>query len=332
MKRILSLLCAAVLLYGCGAAAQPPEPVSMLRISLAIPADADAISLQTAQAFAKRVSEASQQQLLVELVQTADAAGALTDGSCGLALVPSGRIAALVPQLGIVAQPFFWKDYAHFTTAMNLPENLELTSLLAEPALGARVLGVYYGGSVTLLARKRVYDELALEKLSIALPPESLSLSCFEALGARVQLLPRQEAVGAFMRSEISLIEGSVADIPSLTTGQNTVHVLPLDHYILGEWLLLSEELAKTLTAPQLAALNDGLAVSMEQNDRARQEQETTAVVEQAADGVTRHEGGFFSITHAAGCRYLFEQVVPQSGWSDQLIEALLMGNRPGRY
>lgn len=331
MKRLISLLCATVLLFGCGPAATEPKPIELLELRLALPADADSITLQTAQTFAQRVSEASGQQITVQLIQAAQPANALTGGSCGMAFLPSNQIAEHVPMLGIVAQPFFWKDYTHFTTALNQPENLELASLMIEPALGAEVLGVYYAGSVTLLSRKRIYDELALENLSIALTPDSTSLDCFTALKARVQQMPRQEVVSTFMKSEVSLIEGSVADLASLVTGQNTVYVLPLDHYLLGDWLLLDKELAKALTPQQKAVLADALAVSMEQNDRTRQQWATQAIEERRADNVLLHEGSF-SITFAAGNRYLFEQVVPNSGWSDQLIEAYLMGKKPGRY
>lgn len=331
MKRLVSILCLAMVLFGCGPAVTEPEPIQQLELRLALPADADGITLQTAETFAKRVSEVSKGQMAIKLIQAAQPANALTGGSCGMALLPSGQIAERVPALGIVAQPFFWKDYTHFTTALNRPENLELASLLIEPELDAEVLGVYYAGSVTLLARKRIYDELALENLSIALTHDSASFDCFTALKARVQQMPRQEVVSTFMRGEVSLIEGSVADLASLVTGQNTVYVLPLDHYLLGEWLLLDKELAKTLTAQQKAVLADALAVSMEQNDRTRQEWATQTIEERRVDNVLLHEGTF-TITFTAGNRYLFEQVVPNSGWNDKLIEAYLMGNKPGRY
>lgn len=336
---VLPKLCLAwaaivVLLGGCGDfdTASPPETSEALqgavtaRLALTLPSGADAQAWDTLEYFAQAAARLSGGELEITLSAAADPLTSLTHEECSLAFVSTARMADEQEDMAMTQAPFFWRNYNHFTEALNRPDNLELAGQLFAQELSARPLGVYYRGTVNLVSTRRVYDERGISNLNMALEEgASTSYNCFWAMGAPLRLYSdEQELTQLLWDKEIRATEADAELAARLSKTFSRLYCVPTGHYIQGDWLLLSQRAAQALTGRQLAVLAEAMAESLEYNDRLRLEAEAK-VWGDSGDQLLLAVGEFPRL-RAMGERYLAQEMIPNQEWSGRLLRAYRMG------
>ena len=206
------------LALGAAAAAAMPLPLSAQgkrTIRLAHHVTTQSEQHAAAEAFAKKVAEYSGGSLAVQVLPAAQMGGqreiieSVSIGTLEMGYGESGLYANYVPQFGIIALPYLYRDFDHWTRVVDGEVGAELAGLL-ERQSGIRILNWMTAGyRNTFLRTKPVAKPADFRGVKIRLPEAPVFVRTFSALGALPTPIPAPEMYSALQTGVVDAMEGS---------------------------------------------------------------------------------------------------------------------------
>lgn len=328
---LAAALCFALLLAGCGGPdlrsypqVEPSVKTTAPRtVTLDVHREADPLTEDTVNQLAAALLDVSGGAVTLEVVCSENPAAALENGSAQLALLTNRDILEAEPGLSFLDWPFFWDSPEQWLTVMGAEGGLVRGSRSLEESLGGRILGVWYGGRVSLLCRGTFYDEIAFSGAGFGAMAGAGGSGFFGDIGEDLQAeevvagepeeLDELLAAGEIRFLERPLLEVDPDDLPeALKSIEDT------GHRYQGCWLVLGRD----FLTPELEPLLKAAAAYLPEQaftDRRRAEEERLLELEEAGLKVRREE--HYTLERAA--REYFRRTREELGCSDKVWEEL---------
>jgi tripartite ATP-independent transporter DctP family solute receptor len=168
-----------------------------------------------AETFAKKISEYSGGALTVQILPAAQMGGqreiieSVSLGTLEMGYGESGLYANYLPQFGIIALPYLYRDFDHWTkvvdgnTGAGLARDLETKS-------GIKIVNWMTAGyRNTFLRTKPINKPADFRGVKIRLPEAPVFVRTFAALGAQPTPIPAPEMYSALQTGVVDAMEGS---------------------------------------------------------------------------------------------------------------------------
>ena len=169
-----------------------------------------------AEAFAKKVNEYSGGSLTVQVLPAGQMGGqreiveSVSLGVLEMGFGESGIYTGYVPQFGVLALPYLYKDFDHWQRVVDGDIGKNLTGML-QTAGNIRIVNFLMGGYRSTFLRDRavnVPDDL--KGIKIRLPEAPVFVRTFTLLGATPTPIPAPEMYSALQTGVVDAMEGSL--------------------------------------------------------------------------------------------------------------------------
>jgi len=169
-----------------------------------------------AEAFAKKVNEYTGGSLTVQVLPAGQMGGqreiveSVSLGVLEMGFGESGIYTAYVPQFGVLALPYLYKDFDHWQRVVDGDIGKQLAGML-ETAGNMRIVNFLMGGyRSTFLRTKAVNAPDDLKGVKIRLPEAPVFVRTFTLLGATPTPIPAPEMYSALQTGVVDAMEGSL--------------------------------------------------------------------------------------------------------------------------
>lgn len=328
--RIGSLLCATLLLAGCGlprsSSSMPQGAGSEQRsITLAVSSELAALPSKPMEALVKVAKEASAGTLDIKLELTDDPLSSL-DGGAQLAILSNEAAAMANADFNAFSSPFYFQDYDHYAMTLGAQSFFELTGEKNSSLLGARPLGALYLGSYVLVNGRPapLTDPEGFREGRITIADNAPLAYVLGGMGIKVTQKQRQEILDGFNNESYSTIECRKEDLALLKMPPKSERLLVADsfHRVDIGWIMLSDRGAEELSTLHLAALTEAVAAAVAHNDRYYLDKEQDGV-EHIYSMSHQIEPGSYSVFTAYAAESLRTSARYNNLWNWQLYTAV---------
>ena len=214
-----------------------------------------------AEAFARKAAEYSGGSLSVQILPAAQMGGqreiieSVSIGTLEMGYGESGLYANYVPQFGIIALPYLYRDFGHWTRVVDGEVGAELAGLL-ERQSGIRILNWMTAGyRNTFLRTKPVTKPADFRGVKIRLPEAPVFVRTFSTLGALPTPIPAPEMYSALQTGVVDAMEGSAEVGYTFKIFEVTKFLSKTRHILLDGSFAVNAGFLKGLSAAEQAAL-----------------------------------------------------------------------------
>lgn len=205
---------------------------------------------RVAETFRDRVAEYTNGSIQVDILPSAQMGGqreiieSVSLGTLEMGYGESGLYSNFVPQFGVLALPYLYRDLDHWESVVTGDIGVELGDMLSQAA-GLRIVNWVNGGyRQTFLRSKPIAAPADFEGVKIRVPESPVFIKTFAELGARPTPIPAPEIYTSLQTGVVDAMEGSpetgftykifeVADFMSLTN-----HILLDGSYVINQAFL----------------------------------------------------------------------------------------------
>ncbi len=214
-----------------------------------------------AEIFARRVAELSGGSLSVQILPAAQMGGqreiieSVSLGTLEMGYGESGLYANYVPQFGIVALPYLYRDFDHWQRVVDGEVGSELAQAL-EQRSGIRILNWMTAGyRNTFLRTKPIVKPADLRGVKIRLPEAPVFVRTFSTLGALPTPIPAPEMYSALQTGVVDAMEGSAEVGYTFKIFEVTKFLSKTRHILLDGSFAINATFYKGLSAPEQQAV-----------------------------------------------------------------------------
>jgi tripartite ATP-independent transporter DctP family solute receptor len=242
-------------------------------------------------------------------------AGALqftTDGA--------GALGAFLPALTLIEAPYLWRDAAHLAKVSGTPVFARMNDDLVSRR-GMRMLNVtYYGKRHLTSGSRQVRSPADMQGFRLRVPPVDVFRAMAEAWGARATPIAFPELYLALSQGAVDGQENPLPTIQSAKLFEVQKFLVLTEHIITPRIIIVNDAFWRGLRAPDREALQAAFASAAAWQDQELLGQESRAVAELRAAGMTVVEPDV-----AAWSRPVLEKVPAQfeSRWGRGAFDAL---------
>lgn len=214
-----------------------------------------------AEDFAKKAAEYSNGALELQVLPAAQMGGqreiieSVQIGTLDMGYGESGLYANYVPQFSVIALPYLYRDFDHWTKVVNGEVGAKLAEMLEQQA-GMKMLNWMPGGyRNTYLRTKPIEKPEDFKGLKIRLPEAPVFVQTFSALGAIPTPIPAPEAYTALQTGVVDAMEGTPEVAYTFKIYEVTKYLSRTRHILLDGSFVINADLFGSLPQDQQAAL-----------------------------------------------------------------------------
>lgn len=219
-----------------------------------------------AERFAARLAALSDNALAVQILPAAQMGGqreiieSVSLGTLEMGYGESALYSNYVPQFGVVALPYLYRDFAHFERTVDGAVGAGLAREL-ESRAGVRILNWMTAGyRNTFLRTRAVRVPADFRGIKIRLPESPVFVRTFAALGAQPTPIPAPEMYSALQTGVVDAMEGSAEVGFTFRIHEVTRFLSRTRHMLLDGSLAINARFMSGLPAPQQEALRAAAA------------------------------------------------------------------------
>ncbi len=219
-----------------------------------------------AEMMAKKLAEYSNGSLDLQILPAAQMGGqreiieSASLGTLDMGYGESGLYANYVPQFGIIALPYLYRDFAHWEKVVDGPIGAELAAAL-EKGPGLKILNWMTAGyRNTFLRTKPIAQPGDFAGVKIRLPEAPVFVRTFKALGAQPTPIPAPEMYTALQTGVVDAMEGSNEVAYTFKIFEVTKYMSRTQHILLDGSFVIGASAFAGLDAGQQAALGKAAA------------------------------------------------------------------------
>lgn len=274
-KRAIAILTAVCILSGCsnGVNAKPElSEGESLELTLAVENGISEYAAAGVECFVEKVKEISNGSIIITPLDCDDPLEELENG-CPLVFGSNEEFARANGNFSAYTSPFYFYDYKHLTLTLNSPEYHSIIRNGNVSLMNAMPIAAFYDGSrVILSAREGMFDTVSqfVDSTVNILDEQPLLELTLEAFGADVKHRKEEYILQSFAkRRDISVVECDLTRLEEMTVDDKaeSFYLCKSFHYAHINWLMLSQDAEKELSARQLAVLTEAAAYSIAKND-----------------------------------------------------------------
>ncbi|MFV0497832.1 MAG: hypothetical protein ACK5L0_06685 [Candidatus Fimivivens sp.] len=274
MKKQFAFFCVTLMLYllgGCGRDVHPDTGEEVRTLTLAINADTSSYGRAGVDCFVQKVSQLSNGQLVVNVVERDDLLDAL-DNDCELIFAPTAELMRANSNFNSYISPFYFYDYKHLTLTLNSKNFFDIIREENLSLMNAMPIGAFYdGNSVILSSRDQLFDTTdQFQDSIINILEDPVLAQVLKALGATVKERSSEYLLLNFGRNR----DNAVMECDTLALEQ--MHI-PVENFQFSvcksfhrariNWLVLSQPAKESLTDFEQAVLTEAVAYAIAAND-----------------------------------------------------------------
>lgn len=318
MKRLSVCIICFCLLAGCLPAEKGTLklPAEQKTLTLAVPVNSDEITKNAVGIFADKVTELTENNLVIEVQEVSDPYEELKNG---LALIPISRLASVDSRLEMLTYPFFFDSVDHMSMSLNSPQNLELLTKIIPDC--SSTIGTLYTTSTILLTNKKYYDELGVETHIVSLQSSRFK-ELFEKLKAREVFAESYgTSIQRLLDKEVSAIEATFSQLKSIPPRDVKLNIIPTRHYIYGDMLMLGSQAEGKLNDFHKAAIYQAFCHALGYNDNARKQGENSITEGRYPVSLMLYQGSMENFRRSAESILYID--LDALGWNREVYSAL---------
>jgi tripartite ATP-independent transporter DctP family solute receptor len=214
-----------------------------------------------AEFFGRRVAELSDNALAVQVLPAAQMGGqreiieSVSLGTLEMGYGESGLYANYIPQFGIIALPYLYRDFAHWERVADGEVGSKLAADLAARS-GIRIVNWMTAGyRNTFLRAKPIRVPADFRGVKIRLPESPVFVRTFAALGAQPTPIPAPEMYSALQTGVVDAMEGSAEVGFTFRIHEVTKFLSRTRHILLDGSFAINAGFLGGLPAPERAAV-----------------------------------------------------------------------------
>ncbi|HMR30876.1 MAG TPA: TRAP transporter substrate-binding protein [Geminicoccaceae bacterium] len=219
-----------------------------------------------AEMMGQKLAEYSNGTLELQILPAAQMGGqreiieSVSIGTLDMGYGESGLYANYVPQFGIIALPYLYRDFAHWEKVVDGPIGAELAGAL-EQAAGMKILNWMTAGYRNTFLRTRPIEQPSdFQGVKIRLPEAPVFVRTFSALGAQPTPIPAPEMYTALQTGVVDAMEGSAEVGYTFKIFEVTKYLSRTRHILLDGSFVISAATLGNLDAAQREALGKAAA------------------------------------------------------------------------
>jgi tripartite ATP-independent transporter DctP family solute receptor len=225
-----------------------------------------------AEAFARKVSEASKGAITIQVLPAAQMGGqreiieSVSIGTLDMGFGESGLYANYVPEFGVVALPYLYRDFEHWKKTVDGDVGASLAASLEKKANIKIVNWMVTGYRYTYLRGKPITQPADFKGLKVRLPEAPVFVKTFAAMGAIPTPIPAPEMYAALQTGVVDAMEGTAEVAYTFKIYDVTKYLSMTRHILLDGSLAISNSLfAKLPKADQDLILKAAQDAAVEQ-------------------------------------------------------------------
>jgi tripartite ATP-independent transporter DctP family solute receptor len=215
-----------------------------------------------AEIFGKKLAEYSNGALKLQILPAAQMGGqreiieSVQLGTLEMGYGESGLYANYLPQFGIIALPYLYRDFDHWTRVVDGAVGKELSGALERKAGIKLVNWMTAGYRNTFLRTKPVVQPGDFKGVKIRLPEAPVFVRTFQTLGAQPTPIPAPEMYSALQTGVVDAMEGSSEVAYTFKIFEVTKFFSKTRHILLDGSFVINGGFFNGLPKPQQEALS----------------------------------------------------------------------------
>jgi tripartite ATP-independent transporter DctP family solute receptor len=210
-----------------------------------------------AENFAKKVAEASKGAITIQVLPAAQMGGqreiieSVSIGTLDMGFGESGLYANYVPEFGVVALPYLYRDFDHWKKAVDGEVGSSLAESLEKKA-GLKIVNwMVTGYRYSYLRTKPITQPADFKGMKIRLPEAPVFVKTFATLGAIPTPIPAPEMYAALQTGVVDAMEGTAEVAYTFKIYDVTKYLSMTRHILLDGSFAISSSLFGKLTKPE---------------------------------------------------------------------------------
>lgn len=210
-----------------------------------------------AEIFAKKVAEASKGAITIQVLPAAQMGGqreiieSVSIGTLDMGFGESGLYANYVPEFGVVALPYLYRDFDHWKRTVDGDVGASLASSLEKKANIKIVNWMVTGYRYTYLRAKPITQPADFKGLKVRLPEAPVFVKTFSTLGAIPTPIPAPEMYAALQTGVVDAMEGTAEVAYTFKIYDVTKYLSMTRHILLDGSFAISNSLFGKLSKPE---------------------------------------------------------------------------------
>lgn len=210
-----------------------------------------------AEIFAKKVAEASKGAITIQVLPAAQMGGqreiieSVSIGTLDMGFGESGLYANYVPEFGVVALPYLYRDFEHWKKTVDGEVGSSLANSLEKKANIKIVNWMVTGYRYTYLRGKPITQPADFKGVKVRLPEAPVFVKTFSTLGAIPTPIPAPEMYAALQTGVVDAMEGTAEVAYTFKIFDVTKYLSMTRHILLDGSFVISNSLFAKLTKPE---------------------------------------------------------------------------------
>ncbi|WP_439496621.1 TRAP transporter substrate-binding protein [Bosea sp. (in: a-proteobacteria)] len=244
-----------------------------------------------AEIFARKVAEASKGAITIQVLPAAQMGGqreiieSVSIGTLDMGFGESGLYANYVPEFGVVALPYLYRDFEHWKKAVDGDVGASLAASLEKKANIKILNWMVTGYRYTYLRSKPITQPSDFKGVKVRLPEAPVFVKTFATMGAIPTPIPAPEMYAALQTGVVDAMEGTAEVAYTFKIYDVTKYLSMTRHILLdGSFAISNSLFAKMPKADQDLILKAAQDAALEQ--RAQHfEREKASLVKLTGEG-----------------------------------------------
>lgn len=210
-----------------------------------------------AEIFARKVAEASKGAITIQVLPAAQMGGqreiieSVSIGTLDMGFGESGLYANYVPEFGVVALPYLYRDFDHWKRTVDGEVGASLANSLDKKANIRIVNWMVTGYRYTYLRSKPITQPADFKGLKVRLPEAPVFVKTFSTLGAIPTPIPAPEMYAALQTGVVDAMEGTAEVAYTFKIYDVTKYLSMTRHILLDGSFAISSSLFGKLSKPE---------------------------------------------------------------------------------
>ncbi|TCR65509.1 TRAP transporter substrate-binding protein [Bosea sp. BK604] len=210
-----------------------------------------------AENFARKVAGASKGAITIQILPASQMGGqreiieSVSIGTLDMGFGESGLYANYVPEFGVVALPYLYRDFDHWKKTVDGEVGASLAASLEKTANIKIVNWMVTGYRYTYLRGKPITQPGDFKGLKVRLPEAPVFVKTFAALGAIPTPIPAPEMYAALQTGVVDAMEGTAEAAYTFKIYDVTKYLSMTRHILLDGSFAISNSLFAKLTKPE---------------------------------------------------------------------------------
>jgi TRAP-type transport system periplasmic protein len=210
-----------------------------------------------AEIFARKVAEASKGAITIQVLPAAQMGGqreiieSVSIGTLDMGFGESGLYANYVPEFGVVALPYLYRDFEHWKKTVDGEVGSSLANSLEKKANIKIVNWMVTGYRYTYLRGKPITQPADFKGVKVRLPEAPVFVKTFSTLGAIPTPIPAPEMYAALQTGVVDAMEGTAEVAYTFKIFDVTKYLSMTRHILLDGSFVISNSLFAKLTKPE---------------------------------------------------------------------------------